>query len=74
MLYIVFDRNFKERTEREQTWYVGTPVPNIEPHRIIELQADGDEKEYIESKVGPTIKGDVAHFYGDIARNIFINL
>lgn len=74
MLYIVFDRDFRNDTEKEQEWHVGEPVPDIAPHRIVEIAADGDEKAHIDNIMGGAINRETAVYYGDFARTVFLNL
>lgn len=75
MLTIIYDRNFREETQKERNWQVGEEVPNIKPHRIVELCMDGDELEHIEDLMGELGDGlDTAFFYGDIARSVYLNL
>lgn len=74
MLFIVYDRNFRMDDEREKKWKMGDPVPDIAPHRIIEIHADGAEKEHVERILGGTITRRQASFYGDMARTVYLNL
>ncbi len=75
MLYIIYDRDFRTNHDKEAEWEIGKELPNIKPHRIVELQADGEERAHIEEIMGGGIQGgDVAVYYGDFARTIFLNL
>jgi hypothetical protein len=63
-------------------WHVGEKVPDVPVERIVELQADGDELEYIENIFSTHGKCSipipyakrVVRWYGDIARTIYLNL
>jgi len=74
VLEIIYDRNFRENTERAKEWHVGQRVPDIAPHRIIEIHADGEEKKYVEKILGGTITRKQASFYGDVARTVYLNI
>ncbi len=75
MLYIIYDRDFRTNNDKEAEWHVGEDLPNIKPHRIVELQADGDERAHIEKIMGGGVTGgECAYYYGDFARTIFLNL
>jgi len=71
MLYIMHRHN---RQNFESVWHVGEKLPTIPVHTIMELQADGDEGEHIKKIMGGGINRLVQHYYGDLARTIFLNL
>jgi len=73
-LFVVYDRNFRNNTERELEWKVGDNLPDIAPHRIIEITADGEEKTHIETIMGMETNRDSICFYGDVARTVWVNL
>jgi len=75
-LTIIYDRNFRTDDEKEVEWSVGQEPPNIAPHRVIEIWADGEERAHVEGIMGETGSKKLADvgFYGDIARMVFINL
>lgn len=73
MLTIVYDRNFREHRDKQRDWHIGDLVPEIEPHRIIELWVDGAEKEHVEELTG-SFNARQAVYYGDIARTIYLTL
>jgi len=72
MLYII-----GKDTGKTWTWHVGEKINAlINIHQIDQLQADCDELVYIQ-KMFPAFTPryrQVAHFYGDIARTILLNL
>lgn len=68
-MYIVYDRG-----EKEREWHLGERLPDIEPHRITEIEVDGDEAKYIEHLMGAIINKPVVRYYGDLARTVYINL
>jgi hypothetical protein len=70
---IIYDRNFREDKERRKKWSLGDEVPDIAPHRIIELHADGTELKHLETTLGPVARKQMS-FYGDHARTVFVNL
>jgi hypothetical protein len=67
-------------------WRVGEKVPDVPVERIVELQADGDELEYIENifslpcgsygvcSIPIAHTNRISRWYGDIARTIYLNL
>lgn len=58
-------------------WNVGRPVPSVRVGEVVEIQADGDELSHIDSTFSGTLpvpKKSVAHWYGDLARTIYLNL
>lgn len=71
MLCITFRDN---RRTHESNWHVGEKVPRIQPHKITQIQADGDEAEYINEVMGSGINRAVQYYYGDLARTIYLNL
>lgn len=74
MLYVVYDRDFRSGSEREEEWHVGEPVPDIAPHRVVEIQVDGDEKTHVDKIMGGGIDKEPARYYGDFARTVWLNL
>lgn len=74
MLYIMYgpDGTFQD----EKVWHTGKPVPEIPLTNICRLQADGDELLFINARFpGYAVRGvRVAHFVGDVAKNIYCNL
>ena len=70
MYEIVYDRNFREDKERYKEWSQGQEVPDIAPHRIIELNVEGAEATHLEQLLGIKQR----NFYGDVARSVFLNL
>ena len=74
MLHIYFDRSFQDGGEKEETWEVGNDLPNIATHRIVEIQVNGPEKEYVDKFMGGGIDKETASYYGDLARTIYVNL
>lgn len=75
MLYIAYDRNFRENTQQTFEWEVGKEVLDIEPHRVIQIDADGDEKKYLDELMGGSLTTkDTVCFYGDMARTVYLNL
>ena len=73
MFEIVYDRNFREDNERAKKWKLGDEVPDIAPHRVIELHADGVELKHLETTLGAITRKQMS-FYGDHARTVFVNL
>lgn len=71
---IIYDRNFRREEERNYEWNVGELLPNIAPHRIIELHLGGKEKEVLEEIMGQMSTNDHIRLYGDLARTAWINL
>lgn len=72
MLYIISNHG-----EGEFSWHVGSPIPNVPVEKVTEVQADGDELEYLRSLFGTSIampNTGVANWYGDWARTIYLNL
>lgn len=72
MLYIRLENGEQIR------WHVGTETPTAYADEVRELQADGDELDYISDKFGIAAlvpKGQkVVRYYGDQARFILGNL
>ena len=73
MLYIRLENG------QQIKWNVGTETPTSYADEVYELQADGDELDYISDKFGliaaPRPKGQqVVRYYGDQARFILGNL
>lgn len=71
MLYII------DADGKELVWYVGQNLAGYtSPHRVTELQADGNELEHIRNMFPhlTPVGVRVAQWYGDIAKTIFINL
>ena len=73
-LEIIYDRNFRRGTEKETTWHINELLPDLDPHRVIELHATGDEKTTIENIMGGWGNNRPIRLYGDIARTVWINL
>ena len=73
MYEIIYDRNFREDKERYKEWSQGQEVPDIAPHRIIELHVSGPEIKHLEKQFGPIARNQLS-FYGDMARTVFVNL
>lgn len=69
---------FVTSDKKEITWHTGEKNPlSLENRRdIVEIQADGDELEYIQSKFTniPMSTNRVINWYGDIAKFITNNM
>jgi hypothetical protein len=58
------------------SWHVGEPLPEIDVSRVLVVQADGDELEFIYREFAniPHGRGGVVMWYGDMAKFIAGNL
>ena len=75
MFTIFYDRNYRNGSENEASWKLGERIPDIAPHRIVELHADGEAKVHLEATMGTIYPNrDWCAFYGDLGRTVYINL
>lgn len=89
MFTLIYDRNFnryKDRqhnresrfTEKVKEWSHDEDPPDIMPHRVIELWAEGKERQFLESIMSggnmQEMPTEEIGYYGDMARTMFINL
>lgn len=75
MLTVIFDRNFKDGVEKNFRWKVGDPLPEMAPHRIIEMHATKEEAKHIDLIMSDmSNRRNEVHIYGDLARTVWINL
>lgn len=79
MLYIRIKNKHADVLDQERIWYIGCRKPithDIGKYRYLEIQADGDELEYIRDNFpGLVIPAkSVVNWYGDMAKFILGNL
>lgn len=61
----------------DKSWHVGDRAPNLSPDVVMEIQADGDELEYIKrnfTNVPFHNSRRVMYWFGEMAQFIFANL
>ena len=73
MLTIMY-RHHEQGRHSEYTWHIGEELPNIQAHTVFGIEADGDEADHIEEMLDGGINRQVARYYGDFARTIYLNL
>ena len=64
-----------ENREKIYNWHVGEAMPKFEISKVVEVQADGHELEFIKFRFEvPYMCGKIIIWYGDFAKFIAGNL